>query len=69
MIGRADAREFLSRFPDSAKVVVLDPPYRGPTDTPPRGRDDGAGGQVFNLFGFFHEVFESTRASSNFQRQ
>jgi site-specific DNA-methyltransferase (adenine-specific) len=57
---KADAREFLKRF-RGARLVVLDPPYRGPTDVPPRGRDDGAGGQVFNLFGFFHEVFVSTR--------
>jgi DNA modification methylase len=63
MIERADAREFLGRYSNQAKVVVLDPPYRGPTDTPPRGRDDGAGGQVFNLFGFFHEVFGATRES------
>jgi len=61
MIERADAREFLKRHQGEAKVVVLDPPYRGPTDTPPRGRDDGAGGQMFNLFGFFHELFEATR--------
>lgn len=60
-IERADAREFLGRFHSEATLVVLDPPYRGPTDIPPRGRDDGAGGQVFNLFGFFHEVFAATR--------
>ena len=25
---------------------------------PSRGRDDGAGGQVFGLFGFLHDLFD-----------
>lgn len=60
-IERAGAVEWLrAKDAGSAKVVVLDPPYRGPTDAPPRGRDDGAGGQVFGLFGLLHNVFDAT---------
>ena len=59
-IVRADATTWLNDMPpNSAQVIVLDPPYRGPTDAPVRGRDDGAGGQVFGLFGFLHDLFDA----------
>ena len=60
-IERADATSWLNNMPpNSATAVILDPPYRGPTDQPVRGRDDGAGGQVFGLFGFLHDLFDAT---------
>ena len=58
---RADATTWLNQHAKgSATCVILDPPYRGATDAPPRGRDDGAGGQVFGLFGFLHDLFDAT---------
>jgi len=60
-IERADAVQWLKNMEaESANVIILDPPYRGPTDAPVRGRDDGAGGQVFGLFGFLHNLFDAT---------
>ena len=60
-VEHAGAVAWLNAMPEGcASVVVLDPPYRGPTDQPVRGRDDGAGGQVFGLFGFLHDVFQAT---------
>ena len=59
-IVRADATTWLTSMPENySQVIILDPPYRGPTDAPVRGRDDGAGGQVFGLFGFLHDLFDA----------
>lgn len=51
----ADALTWLAaREPDSARLIVYDPPYA--VGTPVRGREDGAAGSVFAPFGFLHRT-------------
>lgn len=53
-IDRDDAPQWLTGFKGQAQVIVFDPPYRTASDSPVRGRIDGAGGQVFGVFGRTH---------------
>jgi DNA (cytosine-5)-methyltransferase 1 len=54
-VQHADALEWLGELePESAKVIVFDPPYS--RSTPVRGRDDGAAGRVYGPFSFLHKA-------------
>jgi site-specific DNA-methyltransferase (adenine-specific) len=56
-IERADALAWLARrAPDSAKVIVWDPPYS--RYKPMRGREDGAAGSISAPFKFMHQILE-----------
>jgi DNA modification methylase len=58
LIEHADALDFLARQePDSARVVVLDPPYS--RYKPMRGKEDGAAGSVARPFTFLYRTLSA----------